>query len=153
MTDLIKRGGLWYDIVGANPTELLGTLVNTITVPDSIDRQILLQAILEREALMPTAMGYGIALPHPRSPLLKDPQEQFVSIIFPRQPIDWKALDGIGVDIVVLIVSASAKQHLKTLSRVNFLCQHESFRTLLHSRPTQESLIDAIHAIEETWRD
>ncbi|MDR2151066.1 MAG: PTS sugar transporter subunit IIA [Spirochaetaceae bacterium] len=153
MIDLIKRGGLWYDIAGTTPPEVLNALVNSLTMPDSINRQALLQAILEREALMPTAVGHGIALPHPRSPVIKELEEQFVSIAFPRQPIDWKALDGMGVDSVILIVSASAKLHLKTLSQINFLCQHEDFRLLLHSQPSQESIIAAIQAFEETWRD
>jgi PTS system nitrogen regulatory IIA component len=153
MIDLIKRGGVWYELAGENPAAFLTGLVGSIALPATIDRALLLQTILERESLMSTAMGMGIAIPHPRNPLIQDVSEQFVSIAFPRHPIDWNALDGVPVNTVILIVSASAKLHLKTLSEVNFLCQQDSFRKLLDTRPSQEIIIEVIHAIETTWRE
>jgi PTS system nitrogen regulatory IIA component len=151
LIQLIERGGLFPDISGASPLEVLTHLIQLIPLPVMINRQDLLKAVLEREALMPTGIGHGIALPHPRNPLITDPQDQFLVIGFLQQPVDWKALDSKPVHTLLLMVSASAKLHLHSLSRINFFCQQESFRDLLQSRSSQQRIIDVIRETESTW--
>jgi PTS system nitrogen regulatory IIA component len=151
LIDLIERGGFFYDIPGAAPKEVLTNLIERIPPPLFPDKTLLLKAILEREALMPTAIGNGIALPHPRSPLLTDPRSQFVGIAFLEQPVDWKALDGEAVHTLLLIVSASAKLHLDTLSKINFFCQQDIFRSLLRERASREVITEALREAESAW--
>jgi PTS system nitrogen regulatory IIA component len=148
---LIQKGGICPDIPGSTPLEVLTHLIRTITLPPSIKQEDLLKAVLEREALMSTAMGKGIALPHPRNPIITCPEEQCVIIGFLQQSVDWKALDGLGVHTLLLIVSSSAKSHLRTLSQITFLCQQEPFRCLLKDRAALDQIIMGIRAIEQTW--
>ncbi len=149
---LVRRGGVYYNISGTAPNEVLADLVATVPLPASIDPEALLTALREREALMPTAVGNGIALPHPRSPIITDPQDQFISICFLSQGVDWKALDGKPVRTLILIVSASPKLHLRTLSRISFLCQQVSFRNLLERRASREEIIQAVTEAERAWK-
>jgi PTS system nitrogen regulatory IIA component len=120
-------------------------------LPAGLDSGALFDAVLEREELMTTAIGQGIALPHPRTPLLTDPAEQFVAVAFPAKPVNWKALDGKPVHTVFLIVSASAKLHLRTLSKISFLCQQEDFRAFLARRPPAEEIIRYAGEAEAAW--
>jgi PTS system nitrogen regulatory IIA component len=149
---LIPEGGVFYDVSGRNFTEVLINLLKDIPAPASLSREELLKAVLEREALMPTAIGRGIALPHPRTPLINRAEEQFLIIAFLKNPVDWGALDGIPVHTALLVVSASAREHLHTLSELNFFCRQESFLKLLENRASRESLITAIRETEETWK-
>jgi PTS system nitrogen regulatory IIA component len=149
--NLIRRGGVFHHIQGNTPEEALKTLIYTIPSLPSIDRERLLEAILEREALMSTAIGKGIALPHPRTPLITDPDEQRLLIAFLDQEVDWRALDGEAVHTVILIVSASTKLHLHTLSEINFLCRQEKFYSLLTRRSSREEILNAVKAAEQTW--
>ena len=149
---LVRRGGVYYNISGTAPNEVLSDLVATVPLPASIDPEALLKALKEREALMPTAVGNGIALPHPRSPIITEAQDQFISICFLAQGVDWKALDGKPVRTIILIVSASPKLHLRTLSRISFLCQQASFRTLLERRASREEIIQAVTEAERAWK-
>lgn len=151
LIELVRRGGVYYNLSGTTPAEILADMVATVPVPKEIPRETLLQAVLEREALMPTAVGDGIAIPHPRNPIFSDPAKQFVSVCFLQRPIDWQALDGKNVGTLILIVSASPKLHLGTLTKVSFLCQQDSFRKLLAERASREELISAITAAERTW--
>lgn len=150
--DLIQRGGVFYHVPGASPPEVLKNLVDAAgpSLP-SVNRERLLEAVLEREALMSTAIGRGIALPHPRPPLITGPGEQRVLIAFPDREVDWKALDGEPVHTVMLIVSASTKLHLHTLSGLNFLCRQEKFLALLKKHPSLEEITAFLNAAEETW--
>jgi len=151
LIELVQRGGVFYNIAGSTPQEVLTDLVATVPIPPAIVAGDLLTAVLEREALMPTAVGNGIALPHPRSPLLTNAAQQFISICFLKHPVDWNALDGKPVRTLILIVSASPKLHLGTLSRISFLCQQPAFRSLLDLRASREELVEAISAAERAW--
>jgi PTS system nitrogen regulatory IIA component len=152
LIELVKRGGVYYGVPGTNPREVITNLIGSIAMPGTLDREKLLEAVLEREALMTTAVGHGIALPHPRNPLITEAAEQFVAIAFWAQRVDWKALDKEPVRTVMLIVSASSKLHLHTLSRINYFCQQESFRTLLDRCPPRDDIITVIAEAEQTWK-
>jgi PTS system nitrogen regulatory IIA component len=149
---LIERGGIFRDIKGTTPLEALGDLAPRLSLPPSLQAEALLKAVLEREALMPTGVGHGIALPHPRTPLLSEAGEQFVALAFLEKPIDWKALDGNPVDKLFLIVSASAKLHLHTLSKINYFCQQADFLKLLQEKSEKSFIIEHIRKAEEAWR-
>jgi PTS system nitrogen regulatory IIA component len=151
LISLIERGGIFSDVPGTTPAEALSSLINTAPLPDIINREELLKAVLEREALMSTAVGHGIALPHPRNPVAAASQDQRVVIGFLRHRVDWKALDRKPIHTVLLIVSSSPKTHLHTLSRINFFCQQESFRELLENRSPQQRIVEVIRKAEADW--
>jgi PTS system nitrogen regulatory IIA component len=151
LIELIRRGGEFRIIPGATPRELLANLIGTMAIPPSVDRAALLAAALEREALTPTAMGNGIALPHPRNPLIATSAEQLVSIAFAERGLDWEALDGKPVHTVMLILSASSRTHLHTLSRINYFCQQRPFVELLERRASPEAILRFIAETEKTW--
>jgi PTS system nitrogen regulatory IIA component len=152
LSGLIQKGGILYDIPGISPEEALTNMTRVLQVPPGFDRDGLLTAVLEREALMPTSIGHGIALPHPRNPIISGIEDQFVTIGFLKWSVDWKTLDGKPVHSLMLIVSASAKLHLDTLSRINFFCQQRSFRQLLKDRSSLKSIIETIQEAEQAWK-
>ncbi|MDR3138555.1 MAG: PTS sugar transporter subunit IIA [Treponema sp.] len=152
LAGLIQKGGVFAGIPGTNPREVLTSLLEIIPLPASAPRGELLKAVLEREALMSTAIGCGIALPHPRNPLVSRDEEQFLIIAFLKNPVDWRALDSLPVHTALLAVSSSPKQHLRTLSEINFFCQQESFRELLVKRSPQERIIKVIQEAERAWK-
>jgi PTS system nitrogen regulatory IIA component len=151
LIQLIEQGGVFSDVSGTSPPEVLAALIGLISLPPKVDDITLLRSVLEREALMSTAIGGGIALPHPRSPIAGSLQEQCVAVGFLRNPVDWKALDGEPVRTLLLILSSSPKQHLHTLSRINFFCQQESFSSLLRAQGSKAEIIDLIRKSEGAW--
>ncbi|MDR0374788.1 MAG: PTS sugar transporter subunit IIA [Treponema sp.] len=153
LVDLIQRGGTLRDIEGSTPKEALSRMIQHIHLPNSLPADILLQAVLERETLMATSIGRGVAIPHPRNPLLTEEDEQFIAIVFLKQPVEWQALDGIPVQNVILLVSSSARAHLHSLSGVHFLCQEEAFRSLLAKKASKEEIIKTVGFIEQGWRE
>jgi PTS system nitrogen regulatory IIA component len=143
---------VYYKLHGSTPKEALSALIAAIPPRQTVPGDVLLKAVLEREALMPTSIGHGIALPHPRNPVIINPDEQFAALAFLEHPLDWQALDGKPVDTLLLIVSASAKQHLETLSKITFFCQEENFLDMLQKRAGKEELITFIKNTEEEWK-
>ncbi|MDR3161903.1 MAG: PTS sugar transporter subunit IIA [Spirochaetaceae bacterium] len=151
LLQLFQRGGFLYNVPGDKSRDLLRNLIQSGPAVSGLDRDRLLEAVLERETLVSTAVGRGIALPHPRTPLIEDPGEQRVVTAFLRRPVPWDAPDGEPVHTALLIISASARLHLHTLSGINFLCQQEPFRRLLKKRAPAEEILRAIAEAERAW--
>jgi len=148
---LIEKGGVYHNVPGATPEDLLAVVINCLPSAPSLNVNELYRETLEREALVSTGIGRGIALPHPRNPMMGEDGEPLVAVIFPAHPLDWNAPDGVKVHTVFLIVSSSNKQHLNTLSEINFLCQQENFYSLIKERASEEVIIAAIQKAETSW--
>jgi PTS system nitrogen regulatory IIA component len=152
LAELIGKGGVYYGIPGNSPGEVLAALIGSIENLFSISAEELLRACLEREALMSTGVGGGIALPHPRNPMAADRGSQFTALGFLEHPVNWNAPDGKPVDTLLFIVSASAKLHLHTLSQINFFCQDDAFLGLLGNRASRKNIIKYIKEAEQDWK-
>jgi nitrogen PTS system EIIA component len=152
LSDLVERGGVYHDVPGASPKDVITGVIGMMPAIKSVVPEELLRQIMEREAIVSTGVGHGIALPHPRNPALADSNEEpLVAIAFPVTPVDWATHDGSKVHTVFLIISSSAKQHLNTLSKINFLCQKEKFRSLIEARVSKKEIIAAIKEAENSW--
>lgn len=58
-------------------------------------------ALAAREALGPTALGRGIALPHA---LARECRQPACALVGLARPVDFNAPDGIGVDVVLALI-------------------------------------------------
>jgi nitrogen PTS system EIIA component len=152
LTALVDRGGVYYNVPGVSPKDLIAGMIGLMPPVKAVASEELHRQIMEREAIVSTGVGHGIALPHPRNPVLAGSNEEpLVAIAFPVMPVDWDTQDGSKVHTVFLIISASAKQHLNTLSKINFLCQKEKFRNLIEARVSKNEIIAAIKEAENSW--
>jgi len=158
LADIIEKGGVYSNIGGSSPQAVLTALVSALPLPLTARRlkvpeagSALLEAVLEREALMPTGIGNGIALPHPRNPVITEESHQFAALAFLDKKVDWHSLDGKPVDTVLLLVSASPKQHLRMLSEITFFCRQDDFFDLLRKRAPLEELLLYLRNAEKNW--
>jgi len=153
LATLVERGGVHHNVSGANVREIVFSMTNLLPpLPPHVDMEKLFTEILQREALISTGVGRGIAIPHPRKPMLDENETPLVAVGFPAIPIDWNTQDGSKVHTVFLIISSSVKQHLGTLSKINFLCQQEKFHSLIINRASRDEIVAAIKIAETAWR-
>ena len=89
-----------------------------------------LGAVLERESVLSTGIGFGVAIPHARSAAVRE--VTMVAGVTPS-PVPFDAIDGEPVRLFFLIVGpeASAGLHVKILSRIARLVRRESVRQQL----------------------
>jgi PTS system nitrogen regulatory IIA component len=153
LTSLISRGGCFYHVPGVTGFEVIKNAVGYISLPSGISREELAFNLLEREEMMTTAIGRGIALPHPREPLITDAGNQSVSVCFLEKPIDFKALDREPVHTLFVILSADAARHVEILSRISYLCHEDAFIDLLRNRVDLTELFDYIMVREMDWNE
>ncbi|MBP1805219.1 PTS sugar transporter subunit IIA [Rubellimicrobium aerolatum] len=76
------------------------------------------ESLLDREALGPTGVGRGVALPHARLPGVDRVRGLFLRL---ERPLDFDAVDRQPVDLVfcLLAPSGSGVEHLKALALVS----------------------------------
>jgi PTS system nitrogen regulatory IIA component len=153
LVGLIGRGGVFYDVAGQNVVEVIKNVVQVIPLPPSVPRETLTYSLLHREEMMSTAIGKGIAVPHPREPLLTRPENQSISICFLKTPIDFHALDHEAVHTLFVILSADQTRHVETLSRISFLCQDDAFIELLKNKAAEKEILDYIMLKELEWHE
>lgn len=89
-----------------------------------------LAAVKEREEALSTGIGFGVAIPHGKSPTLS---ELCVVAGVTAGPIPFEAIDGQPVRLVFLVAGpeSSAGMHVRTLSRIARLVRHENVRDRL----------------------
>ncbi|HEY9054097.1 MAG TPA: PTS sugar transporter subunit IIA [Rectinemataceae bacterium] len=143
----IEKGDVVYDVRGKDRASVLANLVKLIKPPAGLGRAELASALVEREELATTAIGGGIALPHPRQRLAKDSNQAFVTLGYLDQPIEWDAPDGKPVSSVFLVISDAADSHLKILAGLACLGDMREFRSFLAQRPDKATLIGYLKAL------
>ena len=112
------------------------------------DYDLVYETLLEREKLASTGIGHGIALPHPRSNpglALDLPQ---ITTCFLKDAVDFEAIDGRPVTILMVLLSHSTKQHVTMLSKLSFHLRDPGFRKFLLSHPAQADIFNAISDME-----
>jgi len=148
LSDALEAGGIFYRIAGESRDEVLADAVGHLRLPEEIDRQYLKQVLLVREQLASTAIGNGIAIPHPRSPGLLNIIRPTVTLCFLEQAIDYHALDGVPVNILMVIMSPNLRAHLHLLSCLGFVLQQAEFQAVLRAEDSRENIFSALAAAE-----
>lgn len=98
--------------------DVLNHLIEILAVSDKIlDKDIFRKSVFDREAIMSTGIGLGIAIPHVKIPEVKD---FTIAIGVCKNEIQWHAIDNKPVQIVFLIAGASDQHetYLRILSKI-----------------------------------
>jgi len=114
------------------------------------NRDMVLQAILDRERVMSTGMGDGVAIPHAKTDGVK---ELVAAFGITKQGIDFQSIDGKPVRIIFLLAGPTDQTgpHLKALSRISRLMHRKEFREKLAAVKNAEQVVDAITNEEKKY--
>jgi len=121
---------------------LVNILVSVGRIPkDKVEEVI--TALIEREGLTSTGLGYGIALPHVKTDVVTE-----ICIAFGRSTkgIDFEALDGNPVHFFFLILAPPKKteEYLKTLSSISALMKDEKTRSRLFAAQSVDEVFNIL---------
>lgn len=147
LTDLLTPDRIKIPLESRTKDELLRELVDVVSVGEQQgERAELLRAVREREAVLSTGIGNGVAIPHGKSPIL--PELRMAAGT--SGPIDYDALDGQPVRLVFLLVGpeTAAGPHIKALSRIARLIRSDQTRQKLIEAQDAEEFLAALRAAE-----
>ena len=104
------------------------------------DPERLLVALMERERMMSTAVGHGVAIPHPRQPLPGMFPEPAVALGICREGTDFDAVDDRPVRVFFLVCSTGEEIHLHIMARIGWLARHSALMTELEGLGSPEDV-------------
>lgn len=134
LSDLLTPHHIRVPLTASGKDALLEELVGMLAASGVVDGSAeVLGAVREREAVLSTGIGNGVAIPHGKS-------ERVGALVMAAgvtsAPVDFEALDGEPVSLFFLLVGpeATAGEHVKALSRISRLLRRDSLRdALLHA--------------------
>jgi len=127
------------DLQGSKKEEVLRELVEALSArPEVTDPKELLHCIVERERVISTGIGIGLAMPHVRIPSIKD----FVLAVGrSTRGVDFDSLDDQPVHIVAMLGASDSQagEFLKVLARLVLKLKDKSVRqkVLLATTPQE----------------
>jgi mannitol/fructose-specific phosphotransferase system IIA component (Ntr-type) len=111
------------------------------------NKEELLKAVLEREKLVTTGVGYGIAFPHAKTRAVKG-----IVIAFGRknEGVDFDAMDRKSVYLFFLIAAPedAIGAHLNVMAKLSYLMKSEKNRQRLMKAKYKEDLIEVLDSNE-----
>ncbi len=113
------------------------------TSPEVTDGTRLLSALHEREKVMSTGIGLGIAIPHAKIPSVKDFVVGFAKV---DHGIDFNSLDGKPVHFIVMIAGPDNQQerYLQLLARITLKLKDAGVRRRLAEARTVDDILAAL---------
>ncbi len=104
----------------------------------SFDFDEVYNKILQRESLMSTGIGKGVAIPHAG---LMDFDEMMIEMGILREGVEWNSFDKEPVKIVILVVfdMEMRNEYLKIMGKINEILREEETRMkIINARSREE---------------
>ena len=140
------------ELTSKNKKEVLEELVSVIVKQNNLlNKEELIEVLLERERLGSTGIGDGIAIPHGK---LKNIDTLLASFGKSIDGVDFDSMDGKPTHLFFLLVAPenSAGIHLKALARISRLLKDSSFKQDLMETKSKDDLFKTIIERDENSR-
>ncbi|WP_213358371.1 PTS sugar transporter subunit IIA [Chlamydiifrater phoenicopteri] len=110
------------------------------------DKDAFFQAIIDRENIMSTGIGMGVAIPHGKT---ADCSGFFVAVAVHSQGVLWDAIDGAPVRLIFLVGGPdnAQKQYLRLLSGLTLTLKDDWRRQQLLQVRTAEEIVKLVSGV------
>jgi PTS system nitrogen regulatory IIA component len=148
LADAIRAGGVHGGITGKDKAAILRAVVDRLQNVSKGERDLLHRVLVAREALGSTGFGNGLAIPHPRNPIVLRVQRPEVAICYLEPPADFDALDGKPVHTLFTVVTPSTRAHLHLLALIAQVSRDPAFVAALEARADADALLREVERVE-----
>jgi PTS system nitrogen regulatory IIA component len=150
LTELIPPALMTLDIQPARKDLILKQLVEPLRTAKVLRQgRRFLESVLERESLVSTGIGHGIALPHPRRPLPGTFKEPNVVLGVCREGAEFEALDHQRTYVFFLLCAPTEDIQLRLLARVVEFGRNISALESIKKATTREAVTEILRSAEE----
>lgn len=144
LADIIDESCIKLSIQKRSKRGLIKEMVDLLADAGKIsDRDHVLESVLEREKLMSTGVGNGVAIPHAKSDT-----DDHIMLAFATtaEDVDFQSLDNKPVRLIFLLVGPEENPslHIKALSRISRLTSRRKFRQKLLSAASPADVMRVI---------
>ncbi len=151
LSRVLKTEHVVLDLRPGTREDVLRQLVQPLLRMHFIDEEKpFVDKLMERERIVSTAVGRGVAIPHLRNPQ-ENPEGGPVLVVgICKDGTDFEALDGENTHLFFLLCTDSEVVHLRVLAKVNRIArQNDAMKLLIGARSPEEVLQVLIRADQE----
>lgn len=145
---LLNEDSIILDCELKGKDEIIRYLANVaLSINRIVETEPYIQAVLHRESEFSTGVGYGVAIPHGKSNVVKEAFVLFCKV----NDVDWNSLDGTSVNMVFMIgvpEQDNSNEHLKILALLSRKLMKEEFRLALTNSKTKEEVLSVFKQYE-----
>jgi fructose-specific phosphotransferase system IIA component len=144
IADKINLECISLELSARRKEDAISDLVNLLAQAGEIaDSKAVYKAVLEREEMVSTGVGEGVAMPHAR---IAGIERSVIAFGRKKSGLSFDALDGKPVKLVFLLISPKSNEgeQLILLSTLARLLRSRSVRKGLLSATTPEEVVDAL---------
>lgn len=147
LTDLLTIDRIKIPLQASTKDGVLREMVQVIMSNPQEEPDEVLRAVREREAVLSTGIGNGVAIPHGKSALVPD---LVMAAGRTAAPVDFDSLDGQPVQLLFMLIGpeTAAGPHIKALSRISRLIRKDSVRAQLINAATAEEFYQGLKDAE-----
>jgi mannitol/fructose-specific phosphotransferase system IIA component (Ntr-type) len=109
--------------------------------------EAILSSVREREQVLSTGIGGGVAIPHGKTPHI---DQLILAAGVAPHAVDFDALDGKPVQLFFLLVGpeSASGAHVKALSRISRLLRRDKLRAALVAAGSPDAFLQLVQASE-----
>jgi len=150
VTNLLSESSIAVPLVASSRASVLKELVTLAEQSWQVyDPQAILDAVRQREEMASTALPSGIAIPHPRHPIILPLGRTFLHLCLLERPIDFGAPDKQKVHTLFILICPTIRIHLQMLARIARLLRDDTFQAILNQRSPAQIILDQVRRMEE----
>lgn len=139
IAQLLAKDGVVLRSGASSKRQALHTVADTAARVLRLEEDRILDALLEREALGSTGLGYGVALPHARVEDLTQVVAVFVRL---ETPVAYDAVDDRPVDLIFALFAppSDGAEHLRALAAASRALRSSEMRQQLRQARTADAI-------------
>lgn len=144
LTDVLLPECVKVPLTAATKKDAIFELVDLLAQKAGIaSPDQLKEAVWQRESTRTTGIGFGVAIPHGKSPGCT---RLTMAIGLTAQPLEFGAIDGRPVQLIILLASPpdQTPSHIQALARISRMLADEKFRDTVKKAPDAAALFKLI---------
>ncbi len=149
LTDILDPASIKVPLGATDKQAAIYELVELLAAGNKVsDIDKVKQAVWQRESTRTTGIGHGLAIPHGKCDCCG---ELTMAIGKPAEPIDFQAIDGQPVSLIILLVSPADQTgpHIQALATVSRMMTNADFRHAVRDAQTAEQVFQLIQSHEQ----
>ena len=148
LSELLAPSRVRVPLRSQTKDELLRELVELAAGErDAAAVQSMLESVRDRERVLSTGIGGGVAIPHGKTPVI---DELVMAAGVCARPVEFDALDGAPVELCFLLIGpeSAAGAHIKALSRISRLLRRDPLREALRGAASADEFLRVVRESE-----
>ncbi len=149
LLDILTPSCIRAPLASPNKKGVIDELVDVLAAAGKVsDAKALKDAVWTREQTRTTGIGHGLAIPHGKCPGMTG---LAMAIGRPAKPMDFEAIDGQPVKLVVLLASPPDRtsDHIQALARISRLMMMDEFRERIYAAETAQAIYELLKSQEK----